>query len=82
MTDESERLASILAEATRPRCEHGHSGICLNVEDGRLDCPVPEHTPTRVYDLADASVVWETDDQEEVPTNEAATPQSDEVIDA
>lgn len=63
---EIDRLALALSQAKRPRCEHGHDGISLNVQEERPDCPVPEHTPTQIIDLADASVVWEANRRSEV----------------
>lgn len=58
---EIELLSLALSQATRPRCEYGHDGISLNIEDGRPDCPVPEHDPKRIVDFEDASLVWEAD---------------------
>lgn len=62
MNADLEALADALHDATRPRCEHGHDRISLNADTGRLDCPVPEHDPQRVIDIADATVIWEAPD--------------------
>ena len=82
MTDDLQQLAHALAAATRPRCELGHDRISLNTETGRPDCPVPEHTPTRIIDLADASVIWEADDHLADSTSEPAAENHGEVLDA
>jgi len=82
VTQQLEALAATLADATRPRCEHGHDGISLNAQTGRLDCPVPEHEPTRIIDIATATVVWEADDEIASTTDSSATHDHPEVIDA
>jgi len=73
-----EEVAAAIDAAQMPRCEGGHDGITLDAETGRPDCPVPEHTPKRIVDLADASIVWEADD---APTDSNTRP-TGEVVDA
>lgn len=64
-----ERLTIELSQATRPVCEYGHRGLSVNAAEGRPECPVPEHTPQRVIDLEDASVVWESEDYQDAHTS-------------